>query len=110
MTRILARGRSDGAGGLEVVPIVVELWRRQSRVSWLHSEGGGELLHRDVASAVEVVLDRDGEVREPAVALDFPEAALGFDHPGGGPSQAHLSGGPVLDVAVDDPDGRDHRL
>ena len=25
------------------------------------------------------MLDRDGEVRESAVALDFPEAGLGFD-------------------------------
>ena len=56
------------------------------------------------------MLDRDGEVRQPAVALDFAEAALGFEHAGGGPAQAHVAELPVLDVAVYDPDGGDHRL
>src|ERR1700756_234814 len=31
-------------------------------------------------------------------------------HPGGGPALAHLPGAPVLDVALDHADGRDHRL
>ena len=54
--------------------------------SWLHSESGRELLHGGVAAACEVVFDRDGEVREPAVALDFAKARLGFEHAGGGPA------------------------
>ena len=36
---------------------------------------------------VEVAFDRDGEAGEAAVALDFPESGLGFEHPGGGPAQ-----------------------
>ena len=70
-------------------------------------EGGGGLLF---VAAGEVAFDRDGELGEPSVALDFAESGLGLEHPGGGPAQAHLSGAPVLDVAVDCPDGGDHRL
>jgi len=67
-------------------------------------EGGGGLLF---VAAGEVAFDRDGELGEPSVALDFAESGLGLEHPGGGPAQAHLSGAPVLDVAVDCPDGGD---
>jgi hypothetical protein len=54
-------------------------------LSWLHSEGGCEFLVGSDAAAGEVVFDRDGEVGEAAVALDFAESGLGFEHPGGGP-------------------------
>jgi hypothetical protein len=43
------------------------------------------------AASELVVFDLDCEVGEAAVALDFPEAGLGFEHPGGGPPQAHVA-------------------
>ena len=53
----------------EVVPSVVEVRGDGGPVGWLHGEGGGFLLDGRVfgllAAAEEVVLDRDGEVREP---------------------------------------------
>ena len=39
----------------------------------------------------EVVFDRGRDVREAAIAGDFAEPGFGFEHPGGGPSQAHLA-------------------
>ena len=74
--------------------------------SWLQSEGGCELLVGGLvgvaAPAGEVVFDRDREAGEAAVAGYFAEPGFGFEHPGGGPPKAHLAGGPVFDVAVDD--------
>jgi hypothetical protein len=58
----------------------------------------------------EVAFDRDRDLGEAAVAGHFAESAFGFEHPGGGPSHAHFPGAPVLDVALDDPDGSDHRF
>ena len=59
---------------------------------------------------VQSSFDRDREGRKLGVADDLAELALGFEHPGGGPAQAHLAGGPVLDVALGGADGVDHRL
>jgi len=58
----------------------------------------------------EVMFNRDREIGEPPSAGHSPESGLGFEHPGGGPAEAHLAGGPVLDVAVDHADGGAHRL
>ena len=81
-------------------------------LSWLHSECRGVLLGSRVDDTLmatgEVAFDRYREAGEAAVALDLAESGLGFEHPGGGPSEAHLAGGPVFDVAVDDTDGGDH--
>ena len=56
--------------------------------SWLHSEGGCELLVGGlvgVAAPVgEVVFDRDREAGEAAVAGYFAEPDFGFEHPSGG--------------------------
>ncbi len=59
---------------------------------------------------VEVVLDRDDEFGEVAVADDSPKLSLGFEHAGGGPAQRHLARGPALDVALGAADDLDHRL
>ena len=39
----------------------------------------------------EVALDAGGELCEVAVADDLAELQLGFEHPGGGPAQAHVA-------------------
>ena len=39
---------------------------------------------------VELAFDREGELGEVAVADDLAELPLGFEHPGGGPAQAHF--------------------
>jgi hypothetical protein len=49
------------------------------------------------------MIDRDGDVGEPAVTLDFVESGFLSEHPGGGLPQVHLSAAPVFSVAVDDP-------
>lgn len=61
-------------------------------------DGVGEFLVGGLAASGEVVLDRDGDVREFAVALDFAEAGFGFEHPGGCPSQAHVCRPPIQDA------------
>src|ERR1700758_4680922 len=77
---------------------------------WSHIGGLCQLGVELVAAFDEVGFDVHGELSEPAVALDFAEAALGFEHPRGGPAQAHLAAAPVLDGALDRADGADHRL
>jgi L-arabinose isomerase C-terminal domain len=50
----------------------------------------------------DIVLEGDGELGEVAVADDAAELGFGFDHPGGGPAQAHvavLRAGEVLEHA-----------
>src|SRR4051794_40967781 len=44
------------------------------------------------------------------MADDLAELALGFEHPGGGPPEAHVAVLPALDVAAGAADGLDHRL
>jgi hypothetical protein len=58
----------------------------------------------------EVLFDLDREGGQAAVALDLAKTGLGLAHPGRGPPQTHLPIAPALDVAVDHPDGGDHRL
>jgi hypothetical protein len=53
--------------------VVVASW-------WGGDDGGGDRF------------DQDCEVRQAAVSLDSAEAAFGFEHPGGGPPEAHLAG------------------
>jgi len=52
------------------------------------------------AAGGEVVLDGQGEGGEVLVADDLSELAFGFEHPGGGPAQAHVAVLPALDVAA----------
>ena len=59
---------------------------------------------------VQSSFDRDRQAWKVGVADDLAELLLGFEHPGGGPPQPHLAGGPVLDVALCGADGVDHRL
>ena len=49
-----------------------------------------------LTAAEQVVLDRDRELGEVAVADDPAELLFGFAHAGGGPAQSHLALGPVL--------------
>jgi len=44
------------------------------------------------------------------VADDLSELAFGFEHPGGGPAQAHVAVLPALDVAAGGAADADHRL
>jgi hypothetical protein len=62
-----------------------------------------------LAAAGEVALDRDSELGKVGVADDPSELPFGFEHPGGGPAQAHLAGAPVFDVALGAPDDLDHQ-
>src|SRR3954471_2371463 len=66
--------------------------------------GGGD------GGLMELTLDRGDELGEVGVADDAPELSLGFEHPRGGPAQAHVARLPVLDVATGAPDALDHRL
>src|SRR5215210_2316574 len=74
--------------------------------------GGGDLGRRGVDEGVtsDVALNGDGERWQLRVADHASELALGFEHPGGGPAQAHVSVLPTLDVAARALDGVDHRL
>jgi hypothetical protein len=58
------------------------------RVSASGGASSGGLLGR---GGVELATDRGGELRQVAVALDAPEALLGFGEAGGSPSQAWCS-------------------
>jgi hypothetical protein len=71
----------------EDVPAGVEIWGwRRSLRRWSHIAGGCQLGAELVASFDEVGFDVDGELGEAAVTLDLAEAALGFEHPGSGPT------------------------
>jgi hypothetical protein len=58
----------------------------------------------------EVAFDGDGELGEVGVADDLAELALGFEHPGGGPPEAHVAGLSALDVSRRAANDLDHRL
>ena len=58
-----------------------------SRVNY-SCEGDGHLRGR---LGLELFLDDEGELGEVGVADDAAELALGFEHPGGCPAQAHLA-------------------
>src|SRR3954453_18626382 len=58
----------------------------------------------------DVAFDGESELGELGVADDLAELALGFEHPGGRPSEAHVARLPTLDVATDAADRLDHRL
>src|SRR3954469_17929685 len=70
---------------------------------------GGRNRDRD-ALLSDVCFDGDGEARQVLVADDLAELALGFEHPGGGPAQAHVSVLPALDVVRGAAGGLDLRL
>src|ERR1700733_7952648 len=59
---------------------------RWSLGRWSHIGGWCQLGVELVVSFGEVGFDVDRELREAAVALDFAEAGLGFEHSGGGPA------------------------
>jgi hypothetical protein len=55
--------------------------------------GDGRALGGDLA------FDGDGESGELLITDDLAELALGFEHPGRGPAQAHVPGLPGFEVA-----------
>src|SRR5437588_5429086 len=62
----------------------------------LSGEGSGHLLGRGGVS-VQLTFDCERESGEIGVADDATELALGFEHPGGGPAQAHLARFSIID-------------
>src|SRR3954451_22888951 len=58
----------------------------------------------------DIAFHGEGQLGEVSVADDLAELTLGFEHPGGGPAQAHVAVLPALDVARDAANGLDHRL
>jgi hypothetical protein len=76
-----------GRIGAEDVPVAVELGGGLRGI--LSGEGSGHL--RGGGVSVNLALDGVGEASEVGVSDDAAELALGFEHPGGGPAQAHLA-------------------
>jgi hypothetical protein len=58
---------------------------------------------------VQLTFEGERELGEVGMADDVTELALSFEHPGGGPREAHISRLPALDIAAGAPDGLDHR-
>jgi len=67
----------------------------------------GPVAARPAATSRSTASARWAEV---LVADDLAELALGFEHPGGGPAQAHVAGLPALEVAAGGAADADRRL